>query len=738
MRAPRAVAAHVTASEPEPVPARRVLPAVLLLVAAVLGAYAGAYRNGFVNFDDDDYVTENPAVSAGLTAAGVRWAFTEHHAANWHPLTWLSHMLDVELFGLDPAGHHLTSVLLHALNAGLAFLALLRLTRAFLPSLLAAALFALHPLRVESVAWISERKDLLSGAFFLALLLAYEAWVRRGGARRYALVLLALALGLLSKPMLVTAPFVLLLLDVWPLRRPWSARLVAEKLPLLALAAGASVVTALVQARGGAVSPLGLVPTDLRIANAAVAYWAYVGLTLWPARLGALYPHPASRLNEEVSAWTPGSVAALAALVLVTVAALALARRRWPPSVGWLWYAGMLVPVIGLVQVGVQSWADRYTYLPSIGLSIALVQLGAALVARRPRLAPPVVGLAALALVLLALRTGAQVRVWRDSESLWTRTLAVTRANYLAHANLGSALAEAGRLAEAEQHFREALAINPYHDNSNNGLGFCMAETGRLDEALAHLRKALQANPGLWEGYLNVGLVHARRGHYAEALEMFERANRIHPDSPEVLSNLGAALVAQASRDPGRSREVLDRAVRYLEQAVALDPTNVEAGSNLGVVLRRLDRREEAERAFQRVLRVAPEDPATLENYAYLLLERGESAAGAEHLRRSLAGGFSLEGALTLARVLATSSDPAVRDGAAALRLAQECARARPGDPAVLDVLAAAAAASGDFATAQARAEEALALVPPAARGGLRARLEAYRAGRAWTDPALR
>lgn len=583
-----------TSPEREPPPPRRVLLAALLLAAAVLAAYWGVWENDFVNFDDDEYVTENQVVRQGLGAAGVRWAFTSAHAGNWHPLTWLSHMLDVQLFDLAPGGHHLVSALLHALNGALLFVALLRLSRAFWPALLTAALFALHPLRVESVAWVSERKDVLSGTFFVLTLLAYEAWVRRGGRLRYALLCGALACGLMAKPMLVTVPCVLLLLDFWPLRRELGARLVLEKLPLFALVAASAVVTAIVQARGGALDSLGFVPLGMRIANAATAYWAYLGLTVWPLELGALYPHPLSRIQERVATWTPATIAALSGLVLVTLAVLLLARRRREVAVGWLWYVGMLVPVIGLVQVGVQAWADRYTYLPSIGCALALVYGGRELARRRPALGRPLVGGALVVLAALAVRTQAQVRTWRDSRSLWTRTLEVTRDNYVAHANLGSALADLRLVDEAEQEYRRALAINPYHADANNGLGYCLAETGRFGEALTFLERALAASPTHWEAHNNVGLVHARQGRFQPALESFERANELHPHSPAVLSNLGGALAELAgSRTGAAQRELLEQAARRFEQALALDPELADARANLARLRRMLGQQEE-------------------------------------------------------------------------------------------------------------------------------------------------
>ena len=478
----------------------------LALVVLVFLAFGGALRCGFVRFDDDVYVFENPAVGRGLTWEGVRWAFTTGHAANWHPLTWLSHMADVELFGLDPMGHHAMSLWIHALNAMLLFFVLGRMTGRSGLSFFAAALWAVHPLRTESVVWVSERKDVL--AMFFGLL-AMGAYGQQGARGRGAWTALFFALSLMSKPTWVTLPFLLLLVDYWPLRR-WPAestrRLVLEKWPLFALAAVSCVVTYLVQHRGGAVQAFERYPLDTRLANAAVAVVVYLRDLIWPYGLSFFYPHP----GAGIPGWQMGSSAAL--LILLTGAVLWAVRRQPWWFVGWLWFLGTLVPMIGLVQVGAQARADRYTYLPHIGLLAALVW-GAAEIAEqiccRPGGGPtgrlksrsgtrPTRGvqtglvLVACALVLgLTLLSRRQTMIWRDSETLFRHALAVQEANAVAHGNLGSWLATQGRGDEARLHLGRSLALQPRFNEAHINLGNLDLQEGRREEALAQYRQMI-------------------------------------------------------------------------------------------------------------------------------------------------------------------------------------------------------------------------------------------------------
>ncbi len=427
------------------------------LAALVAIAFAGALRNEFVAFDDDFYVTGNPLVLGGLTREGVGQAFTTFHAGNWHPLTWLSHMTDVELFGVDPIAHHAVNVALHGLNAVLVFLVLSTLTGTTWLAAFAAALWAVHPLRVESVAWVAERKDLLSASFGLLALLCWIQWTRGQAAVARLGALACFALALMAKPMLVTLPFLLLLLDCWPLERLraradlWPR--VREKLAFFALSIGSCAVTLAAQAPG-----IGHAGPALRLGNVVLAYPAYLELVLWPARLAVLYPYRASIPTGEL-------LASAALLVAITLLALWQARRRPWLLVGWLWFAGMLVPTLGFVQVGVQAYADRYTYLPFIGVALALAYACAEVVDRAPRARSLATGLAACAAVLLlgvlTAKTRAQVEVWRDSETLFENSLAVTQANWFAHGELGIALAARGELERARSEFEASLRIHP-------------------------------------------------------------------------------------------------------------------------------------------------------------------------------------------------------------------------------------------------------------------------------------
>ncbi len=534
------------------------------LFLVTCSVFARALTNGFVPFDDPDYVVRNPLVNGGLTGGALLAALRTLHSANWHPLTWASHMLDVELFDLDPRGHHATSVLLHAASAALLFLFLERETGTLRRSALAAALFALHPLRVESVAWISERKDVLSGLCFVLTLHAYGAWARRGAAWRYGLVVLALSFGLMAKSMLVTLPAVLLLLDLWPLRR-WrgvggphpARRLLLEKLPLLVPCAAAGALVLASQRAFGSVRALEALPLPARLSNAVLACGTYLAQTFWPARLACIYPHPAV-IGADVAGPT---LAAGLGLAAATSLALACTRRAPALVVGWLLFLGMLVPVLGLVQVGNQGWADRYTYLPSIGLCIALVWGVGELVRRPPALARACVGLACLALALCALLSWRQIGTWRDGLTLFGHAARVVPSNYVAHANLGPILARAGRTEEAIAELEAALAIRPDHAEASSNLGgllLARGEAGDLARALPLLERAVQGRPCYAEALFNLGLAHEQQGREDLARLRFEEALRCAPGLGPAALSLGRLLLRR-----GLPREALP----HLERA---------------------------------------------------------------------------------------------------------------------------------------------------------------------------
>jgi hypothetical protein len=522
------------------------LLATALFLAAV-APYLRGVGHEYVALDDAGYVG-NRWVSAGISREGLVWAFTRAHSCNWHPLTWLSHMLDVELFGPGPAGPHLVNALLHGGATVLLFLFLRASSGALGASALVALSFAVHPLRVESVAWVAERKDVLSGALFFATLLLYVRYVRRRTAGSYALVLLAYACALLAKPMVVTLPCVLLLVDLWPLGR-WRAdasaprtlgRLALEKLPLLGLSVASSALTVWAQSSCGAVSDLGALPFGVRLSNALESTVLYVVKSVWPTGLCIPYPHPA--LDGLDVAWRPATWGAAALLALATLGALLAARSRPWWTVGWLWFVGMLAPVIGIVQVGAQSMADRYAYLPQLGLLLALVfGLRQAFPSERARRLLAGAGIAAAA--VLSVLTVRQVSFWKDTFTLLEHTLEVTGENPVAHANLGIAYLERGDYPRAVQHLRARLASKPSASMLVN-LGVALARQGDERAAIECFREALRLSPRLFDAHANLGSLLLARGEAREALEHLEEAARQRPGSKPVQEGLAAAREA--------------------------------------------------------------------------------------------------------------------------------------------------------------------------------------------------
>ena len=473
-----------------------------MLVVAIFAAYAQTLHFGFVNYDDPDYVAANPYVKS----ANVAWAFTHSFAGNWFPLTWLSHMLDFALFGFDAGGHHLTNVVLHALSTLLLFAALLRMTGARWASAMVAALFALHPLHVESVAWIAERKDVLSAFFWMLTMYAYALYAARPGPLRYVFTLLAFGCGLMAKPMLVTLPLVLLLLDRWPLAR--GIRIV-EKIPLLVLSAAVSVVTFFVHKKVGATASLDIFPVAMRFENALVSYAVYIVKMFWPSNLAVFYPY--SRQSLAVPA-----TFAVIAIVVITV----MARLRPYLIVGWLWYLVTLAPVIGIVQVGAQARADRYTYIPMIGLSIALVWGLAEILAPWPQLQRV---LAYAACAACAVLTWSQVRYWQDGVSLFRHAVDVTTDNYAARFNLAAALDERGDRAEGAGELAEAVRIQPKFAAARAELGQLLAKQGRLPEALMQLHAAADLNPADASTHYRLGTVLGESGNERDAASEFKK-----------------------------------------------------------------------------------------------------------------------------------------------------------------------------------------------------------------------
>ncbi|MGA2147396.1 MAG: tetratricopeptide repeat protein [Bryobacteraceae bacterium] len=560
---------------------------VVLLVAGVFLAYGQTLHFGFVNFDDPDYVTGNIHVRAGITADSVAWAFRHSFAGNWFPLTWISHMLDVALFGLDGGLHHLTGVSIHALAAVLLFVLLRRITGARWPSAMVAALFALHPLHVESVAWIAERKDVLSAFFWMLALYAYAAYAARPGPARYALTLLAFCFGLMAKPMLVTLPLVLVLLDYWPLAR--GLRLL-EKLPFLALSAVASVVTFIVHGEAGATASVDILPIAVRLENALVSYAIYAVKMFSPSNLAVFYPYPRGSLT------IPATLAAVA-LAAVTFLAIRMASRRPYLIVGWGWYLVTLAPVIGVIQVGGQARADRYTYIPTIGLSIMLVWGAAEILQPWPRARAVLACSVAVACIVL---TRAQVRYWQDGVTLFRHAIDVTADNYVARFNLAFALDTQGETAEAARQLAEAVRIRPNSAPARAELGQLLAKQGQLQEALLQLDAAVRLDPSDATVHYRRGSVLGATGRETEAAAEFLETVRLDPGNANAHYDLGISLA-----DQGKNAE----AVSEFAAAVRLSPNDASAHYNLGITLGRVGRTRESIEQLSEAIKIDPNLP---------------------------------------------------------------------------------------------------------------------------------
>jgi len=577
----------------------------LLLVVMTLALYNPVNRHPFVNYDDDRYVVNNPHVRQGLTADTIRWGLTSTEQANWHPLTWISHALDYSLFQLNPVGHHFTSVLLHAVNVALLFLLLMWATGRFGPSLFVAALFAIHPINVESVAWIAERKNVLCTMFFFLTLWAYGWYARKPGWKRYLAVAALFAAGLASKPMVITLPFVLLLVDYWPLDRvrgekteagtmrptfSWS-RLVIEKLPLLALSAASAVITMQAQQAGGAVRTSAEVSLGSRIATAVWAYGMYLWKMVWPARLAPMYPHP----GDSLAAWQV--LVAAAALLAITVSVWRFRARRYL-LVGWLWFLGTLVPVIGLVQVGEAAMADRYAYIPLIGIFV-MIAFGMADWTEQRKLGFwPAVAAAAI-LIALVLAAHRQIGYWQSNTDLWSHTLAITENNFVAENNLGGALILEDKEDEAHAHFEAAARINLRDPMSRSDLGIYFQHHNQMREAVAAYQAAIEltSDPGLLAStYANLGTAQRALGDDEPAQKSFEQS--LHFDSTQFNAWRGLGLLAQKE---GK----LDEAITDLSRSVELQPS-AQGYMELGRAQAQAGHAPEALDAYQLALKISP------------------------------------------------------------------------------------------------------------------------------------
>jgi len=599
----------------------------LALALTTLAVYWQVHTHDFIAFDDDLYVTANDNVQAGLTWQGVKWAFTTTHAYNWHPLTSISHMLDCRLFGLNPAGHHFTNVLFHIANTLLLFLVLNRMTGCLWRSAFVAALFALHPLHAESVAWVSERKDVLSTFFWILTMWLYIRYAERPRFIAYLPIMLALALGLMAKQMLVTLPFVLLLLDYWPLQRftlpsqnpthqkstfatASFSRCFLEKLPLLALSALASITVLLVQSKVALVKSTAQIPLAYRFGNSLVAYAKYITKMFWPTHLGILYPHPAT----DLPLWQVFA-AGLLLLSITIVVIRSFRTRRWL-AVGWLWYLGTLVPVIGLVQVGLQQMADRYTYVPLIGLFIIIAWGPAELMGKRKYRNTLLAAAAVIILSALTILTWLQLPRWKNSIALYKHTVAVTANNDILHYNLGVLLARQGNIDEAIKHWSEALKIKPDQPTIHKNLAVLLTRQGDIDQAIEHYRHALKLRPKDKAAHNGLKNLLARREKLDAAVQLYNKANvlaaqrkldeavtcytkalQLVPDYASAHNNLGNALFLQGK---------LEQALAHYSRAVRYNPNMVDAHYNMAVLLARLGKTDEAVNRHRKVLEINP------------------------------------------------------------------------------------------------------------------------------------
>ncbi|MBU0678624.1 MAG: tetratricopeptide repeat protein [Verrucomicrobia bacterium] len=706
----------------------------VLIIAVAWAVYAPVSRCEFVSLDDEAYVTLNQVVRGGVSLHGIRTALTQPVAGNWHPLTMLSHMVDSEIFRSNPAGHHLVSLFLHLLNTLILYLLLRAATGATWRSAMVAALFALHPLNVESVAWVSQRKTVLSTLFWFLTMYAYVGYTRRPGTSRYVLILVLFTLGLLAKPMLVTLPVVLVLMDYWPLERfgkdgakgPGLRKLILEKVPMLAIAGVFGLITILAQRSAGAVSTVATLPVSIRISNAVISYFRYLDRMIWPSKLAVFYPFSHDSLS------TPRVILFAVVLLGMTVYVLSEARRKKYLLVGWLWYLITMLPVIGLLQVGAQSSADRYAYVTLIGVFI-LIAWGLADWSRgKKSLQQPVALTVICFLIVISVVTRFQLRYWKNSYQLYIRAIQTTKDNYLCYNNLATLL----------------------------------AKNGQDEEALQLVNAAIQIAPQMIHPYMNKGELLAKKGDIKGAREAYEAGLRMNPESPMMHNQIGNFFYKY---------ENFEEAAFHYREALFRDESLLVARSNLGAILARQGRYDEAVEEFAKVLAAAPYSPAVLMNMGMTKAHLGQEKEALGYLRQSVANnplnekaratyawllnangypeeavaeyetalqmkGDLKEGLNGLAWILATSPETELRNPARAIELAEAAIELPQGRSAeVLDTLSAAYAADGRFDDAVKAAEEALSIVKEVGltdvAKDIEARLAGYRAGRAYIDP---
>jgi tetratricopeptide (TPR) repeat protein len=632
----------------------------LFLIFATLFVYGPVRNYEFVNFDDPKYIYKNPHIQAGLTSESIIWSFTTTYAANWHPLTWLSHMVDVELFGMNPSGHHISNIIFHLANTLLLFFILWKMTGKPWRSGLVAGLFALHPLHVESVAWVSERKDVLSTFFFMLTIWEYIYYVNQPNIRRYIIVCIFFALGLMAKPMLVTLPFVLLLLDYWPLNRlkfkghrlstpKIPSSILVEKIPLFILSVASSIVTFMAQKSAGAVGSLDLLPLNARISNALVSYILYIGKMAWPFSLAVFYPHPQVFPTWQIA----GSCLLLTSISLLVIWQM---KKRFYLFVGWWWYVVTLIPAIGLVQVGRQAMADRYTYIPLIGLFIIITWGANDILAWLFRAdhqnkfkhlrSFKTISTILILITLLSLSaiSRKQVKYWTNSTALYEHALRITSNNYIVHYNLGNVLLSQDKFDKAIDHYKKALHNDPGSSETNNNLGLALAKKKKINAAIKHYFQALRIDPTWHEPHNNLGNVFASQGYLDQAIEHYLEALQLDPEFADAHNNLGLALMrkgniieaiahfrkaqkikpddASATRNLNRAVSIkgkIDKAVANMYEAMQINPDDTNLHNKLDKLNMRKKELDEVIFFYQKALKPQPgytEDALDIDNYA--------------------------------------------------------------------------------------------------------------------------
>ena len=713
------------------------LPSAWVIAIVYLGIalttlilYSPLRQSEFVNWDDGVFVYHNPHVAEGLSTENFRWSLGIHGPGQWHPVSWWVHQLNSELFGLAPGSHHMVSVALHVAVALLLLTVLWRISGSFWPSALVAGLHSLHPLSVESVAWVAHLREPLSMVFWLLVMWAYYAYCQKGGASRYLLVVLLFAVGLMAKPTLITLPFVLLLLDWWPLNRvrlgvdfrPQNnnadpayrsiGRLVLEKIPLLALSFVSVYLAYLCQKSMGSVVSLESHSLGARLANAAQSYVLYLRNMVWPLNLATLYPLP-----EQFHALNV--VGALLLLIGITVAALYFRRQAPHLLVGWLWYLGTLVPVIGILKMGAMTaMTDHYMYVSLLGIYIAIAWQLAWWVERKPKYRIIICGLVGLILVACVTLTGRQVAVWRNSETLWKHTLAVAKESHTAHNLLGDALLESGRPEEALTHFKEAARLAPNSFLPKNNAGNALLTLGRVAESIPLFQEAVVAAPNHAEVQYNLGRAFQLQRDLPKAIEQFQKALLVKPQFADAHTNIGVCL-----RELGRTQE----AVEHFEQAIQSDPNFVGAYIQLGITANALGCKTEALPYFEKVLELDPDNFPANYHSAVVLLALGRRAESLKHFQASLKFRPNNVGIHHgISWIMATAPEIELRNGIRAVEHAQRAFALNKDNPFMVDGLAAAHAEAGEFAAAVNWQQQAVKMVSGNTKIAFEKRLEGY------------